>query len=58
MLKNGPQHKFDSRPGASRIWRESGVFEKMHFTMENKLKIVQYLQNTFASNERKVVESD
>ena len=58
MLKSGPQHKFDSRPGSTRIWREAAVFEKLHFTMENKLKIMQYLQNTFASNEKKVVEVD
>ena len=50
MLKSGPQHKYDTRAGASRVWRENSVFEKLHFTMSNKLKLIQYMQNTFASN--------
>ena len=50
MLKGGPQHKFDTRPGASKIWREDDVFKKLHFTSLNKLKIVRYLQNTFKNN--------
>ena len=50
MLKSGPQHKFDTRPGTTRIWRETEVFRKLHFTAENKLKIIQYLQNTFQKN--------
>ena len=53
MLKSGPQHKFDTKEGSPRIWREKNVFEKCHFTMENKLKLVKYLGNTFASNEAK-----
>ena len=50
MLKVGPQHKFDTRPGASKIWREDDVFKKLHFTSPNKLKVVRYLQNTFKNN--------
>ena len=50
ILKSGPQHKYDTRPGAAKVWRESAVFEKLHFTMANKLKIMQYLQKTFAAN--------
>ena len=50
MLKSGPQHKFDTRPGATRIWRETEVSKKLHFTADNKLKIIQYLQNTFKRN--------
>ena len=57
ILKTGPQHKYDTRPGASKVWRESAVFEKLHFTMANKLKIVQYLQKTFATNGKKTSES-
>ena len=50
MLKSGPQHKFDNKPGAKQVWREQEVFKKLHFTAENKLKVVQYLQNTFKNN--------
>ena len=50
ILKSGPQHKFDTRPGAKAIWREKEVFRKLHFTMENKLKIVEYLQKTYKNN--------
>ena len=52
ILKSGPQHKYDTRPGATCIWREQEVAKKLHFTMENKLKIMQYLQKTFKSNAR------
>ena len=52
FLKSGPQHKFDTRPGAARIWRETNVFQKLHFTIENKIKVVKYLQKTFQSNAR------
>ena len=55
MLKGGPQHKFDTRPGANKIWREEEVFRKLHFTSENKLKIVKYLQNTFQNNKERVL---
>ena len=55
MLKGGPQHKFDTRPGANKIWREEEVFRKLHFTSENKLKIVKYLQNTFLNNKERVL---
>ena len=50
ILKSGPQHKYDTKPGAKLIWREREVFRKLHFTMENKLKIIVYLQNTFKNN--------
>ena len=50
MLKSGPQHKFDTRPGTTRNWRETEVLRKIHFTAENKLKFIQYLQNTFQKN--------
>ena len=50
ILKSGPQHKYDTRPGATSVWREKEVAKKLHFTMENKLKIVQYLQKTFQNN--------
>ena len=44
------QHKFDTRPGATQVWRETEVFKKLHFTMENKLKIVSYISSCFRSN--------
>ena len=44
------QHKFDTRPGVPQIWRESEVFKKLHFTRENKVKIIQYINTCFASN--------
>ena len=44
------QHKFDNKDGATRIWREDEVFRKLHFTRENKVKIIQYINTCFASN--------
>ena len=52
MLRNGPQHKFDTREGSAKIWREREVFKKLHFTSDNKLKLIKYLQNTFKNNSR------
>ena len=52
ILKSGPQHKYDTRPGAIPVWREKEVAKKLHFTMANKLKIMQYLLKTFKSNAR------
>ena len=46
------QHKFDTRPGSKQIWRERQVFKKLHFTMENKLKLVGYIENCFKSNSK------
>ena len=46
------QHKFDTRPGATQIWREKEVARKLHFTMENKLKIISYVSNCFRGNAR------
>ena len=51
MLRSGPQHKFDTKPGSVSIWSEKEVFQKRHFTMENKLKLIMYLENTFKSNQ-------
>ena len=53
ILKSGPQHKYDTRPGTKAIWREKEVFSKLHFTMENKLKIVVYMQNTLKINAKR-----
>ena len=44
------QHKFDNKPGATQVWRETDVFKKLHFTMENKLKIIQYISSCFDAN--------
>ena len=53
ILKYGPQHKYDTRPGVAKVWRENSVFDKLHFTMNNKLKLIKYMQNTFTANESK-----
>ena len=51
IFKNGKvQHKFDTKPDATQIWREEEVFRKLHFTMENKLKLVQYIHTCFENN--------
>ena len=44
------QHKFDNKPGAKPIWRETKVFKKLHFNMENKLKIIEHISNCFRGN--------
>ena len=51
MFKSGTvQHKFDTKPGAKQIWREREVFRKLHFTMENKVKILSYVCSCFRGN--------
>ena len=37
------QHKFDTKPGVTPIWREKEVFKKLHLTVENKMKEMQYI---------------
>ena len=37
------QHKFDTKPGVTPVWREKEVFRKLHFTIENKMKVMQYI---------------
>ena len=44
------QHKFDNVAGAAPIWREEDIFKKLHFTMDYRLKIVDYLSNCFRGN--------
>ena len=44
------QHKFDNKPNATPIWRETEVFRKLHFTMENKLKIIGHISKCFQAN--------
>ena len=46
------QHKFDTKPGATPIWREKQVFKKLHFSMEMKLKLVGYITKCFKNNHR------
>ena len=53
ILKSGVQHKYDTRPGGAKVWRENLVFDKLHFTMNNKLKLIKYMQNTFSVKESK-----
>ena len=51
VFKSGTkQHKFDTRPGTTQIWREKEVHRKLHFTMANKLKIITYINQCFKSN--------
>ena len=51
VFKSGTkQHKFDTRPGTTQIWREKEVSRKLHFTMANKLKIISYINECFKSN--------
>ena len=44
------QHKFDTNPGTAKIWRETQVRKKLHFTPEIKLKIVSSILNIFHHN--------
>ena len=46
------QHKFDTRESSRRIWRESEVRRKLHFTSEVKLKIVESIMSIFAQNSK------
>ena len=44
------QHKYDNKPGATPVWREQQVFRKLHFTMENKIKMVSFISSCFLGN--------
>ena len=44
------QHKFDTKPGSTQVWRETEVFKKLHFTMENKMKRISYISSCFLGN--------
>ena len=48
------QHIFDTKPGATLVWRETEVFRKLHFTMEIKLKLVKYITTCFEANRERV----
>ena len=51
LLKSGKkQHKFDDRPGATKIWDEVEVFKKLHFNMDLKLKIIKFIIKCFKDN--------
>jgi hypothetical protein len=57
VFKSGKtQHKFDNKPNATQIWRETEVFRKLHFTPENKLKIVGFIASCFKGNQNNNVE--
>ena len=45
------QHKFDTKDGSARIWRETEV-RKLHFTNEIKLKIASTIMSIFANNSK------
>ena len=48
------QHIFDTKPGATQVWRETEVFKKLHFTVDVKLKLVKYVTTCFAANTERV----
>ena len=51
------QHKFDTKEGAQKIWREKDVFRKLHFTQEIKAKIVGFAINCFEQNSQEKEQS-
>ena len=56
FFKSGTkQHKFDTREGATQIWREKEVFRKLHFTTHIKAKVVSYAINCFEQNTKEKV---
>ena len=58
LLKKGKkQHKFDTRPGATRVWEEDAVASKLHFTMENKLKFLKFIVDCFRDNANKASDA-
>ena len=58
LLKKGKkQHKFDTRPGATRVWEEDAVASKLHFTMENKLKFLKFIIDCFRDNANKASDA-
>ena len=52
------QHKFNTTPGAVKIWRENLVFRKLHFTEKIKTKIVEYILLRFEDNVKRVLLTD
>ena len=48
----GKQHKFNTRDSSTKIWRESEVRRKLHFTSVVKLKIVESIMSMFAQNSK------
>ena len=48
------QHIFDTKPGATQIWRETQVFKKLHFTMDVKLKIISKISSCFKANSERL----
>ena len=52
-MKSGKrQHKFDTRAGAAKIWREAEVRRKLHFTSDIKLRIMTSIQKIFTNNSK------
>ena len=48
------QHIFDTKPGATPVWREPDVFRKLHFTMEKKMKMVTHITTCFRENAKRL----
>jgi hypothetical protein len=50
-MKSGKrQHKFDTRAGTAKVWRETEVRRKLHFTADIKLRIMTSIQKIFTNN--------
>ena len=55
QFKSGTtQHTFDTKAGATRIWREKEVFKKLHFTLDLKIKIACHISGCFKANKERV----
>ena len=48
------QHIFATKPGATKIWRETEVFKKLHFTTDVKLKIISKISSCFKANSERI----
>ena len=50
-MKSGKrQHKFNTRAGTAKVWRETEVRRKLHFTADIKLRIMTSIQKIFTNN--------
>ena len=52
------QHKFDTKPGATPIWRETEVFKKLQFTMDIKLKLAEHITECFKHNHKVITNNN
>ena len=52
------QHKFDTKPGVTPIWRETEVFKKLQFTMDIKLKLAEHITECFKHNHKVITNNN